>query len=102
MYTANRASSTFPGTGDATQEAAPLDSFSARDLVTSGQMADCDWQAESKLIAKLTHLNTCIGRYVMRHLDADAGRLPPILVKDKQALGDQLVALGLLMRNNGA
>jgi hypothetical protein len=59
---------------------------------------DNDWWEESRFIADLTRLNTWIGRYVMRFLDADAGRTQPATTQDDQALGDQLVALGLAMQ----
>jgi tRNA U54 and U55 pseudouridine synthase Pus10 len=59
---------------------------------------DSDWWEDSKFIAELTTLNTWIGRYVLRFLDADAGRTKPSSPQDEQALGDQLVALGVAMQ----
>ena len=64
----------------------------------NGRTGDHDWWEESKFIAELTSLNTWIGRYVIRYLDADAGRSQPATTNDHQALGDQLVALGLAMQ----
>ena len=64
----------------------------------NGWMGDSDWREESMFIAELTRLNTWIGRYVMRYLDADAGRTQPATAHDDQVLGDQLVALGLAMQ----
>jgi len=64
----------------------------------NGRMGDSDWWEESKFIAELTRLNTWVGRYVMRYLDADAGRAQPATTQDDQALGDQLVALGRAMQ----
>jgi hypothetical protein len=59
---------------------------------------DSDWWEDSKFIAELTSLNTWIGRYVLRYLDADAGRTKPAAPQDEQALGDRLVTLGLAMQ----
>lgn len=59
---------------------------------------DSDWWEDSKFIAELTSLNTWIGRYVLRYLDADAGRTKPASAQDEQALGDRLVTLGLAMQ----
>lgn len=39
---------------------------------------------------ELTVLNTLLGRYVVRFLDADAGRIEPISVADEEALADRL------------
>ena len=64
----------------------------------TGQTGGGDWWEESRFIAELTSLNTWIGRYVLRFLDADAGRTKPATAQDEQALGDRLVALGQAMR----
>lgn len=64
----------------------------------NGRMGDSDWREESMFIAELTRLNNWIGRYVMRYLDADAGRTQPATTQDEQALGDQLMALGQAMQ----
>lgn len=41
---------------------------------------------DSVLIAELAELNTMIGRYILRFLDADAGRAEPISPEDERAL----------------
>lgn len=41
---------------------------------------------DSMLIADLAELNTIIGRYILRLLDADAGRAAPVSVEDERAL----------------
>jgi tRNA U54 and U55 pseudouridine synthase Pus10 len=64
----------------------------------TGRSGGGDWWDDSRFIAELTSLNTWIGRYVLRFLDADAGRTKPATAQDEQALGDQLVALGLAMQ----
>jgi hypothetical protein len=56
------------------------------------------WREESKFIAELASLNAGIGRYVLRYLDADAGRTQPATPQDEQALGERLVALGQAMQ----
>ena len=38
----------------------------------------------------LTVVNTMIGRYILRFLDADAGRREPVAVDDEQALAERL------------
>jgi hypothetical protein len=42
------------------------------------------------LMHDLTVVNTMIGRYVLRFLDADAGVTPPIPPADEHALADRL------------
>jgi hypothetical protein len=44
------------------------------------------------LMHDLTVLNTMIGRYVLRYLDADAGRAEPIAASDEHALGERLTS----------
>ena len=41
---------------------------------------------DSVLIAELAEINTLIGRYILRFLDADAGRTEPIAPEDEHAL----------------
>lgn len=77
----------------------PVDPLPARVPQVNERVEDGDWRVESKLIGELTRLNTWISRYVLRHLDADAGRTPPIPAQEKLALGDQLVAVGLIMQS---
>lgn len=42
------------------------------------------------LMHDLTVVNTMIGRYVLRFLDADAGRREPVSVADELALAERL------------
>ncbi|MPZ80889.1 MAG: hypothetical protein GEV28_11015 [Actinophytocola sp.] len=44
---------------------------------------------DSVLIAELAEINTLIGRYILRFLDADAGRTEPISPEDERALVDR-------------
>jgi hypothetical protein len=44
------------------------------------------------LMHDLTVVNTMIGRYVVRFLDADAGAAEPIPVADERALADRLTS----------
>lgn len=55
---------------------------------------------DGRLMHDLTVLNTALGRYVLRFLDADAGRVEPLSVADELALADQIsdVAAGLRTR----
>jgi tRNA U54 and U55 pseudouridine synthase Pus10 len=69
-----------------------------RGPVVNRRTGDGDWWEESKFIAELTTVNTWIGRYVLRFLDADAGRTKPSSPQDEQALGDRLVALGVALQ----
>jgi hypothetical protein len=41
---------------------------------------------DSVLIAELAEINTLIGRYILRFLDADAGRTEAISPEDERAL----------------
>lgn len=59
---------------------------------------DEGWRAEKALVADLATLNTEVGRYVLRQLDADAGRAEASSVQDEQALADRLTSLGELMQ----
>jgi hypothetical protein len=52
------------------------------------------WREESELIAALAGVNTEIGRYVLRALDADAGRDEPTSPAAEYRLGNLLVDLG--------
>ena len=44
------------------------------------------------LMHELTVVNTMLGRYVVRYLDADAGRAEAIPTTEEQALADRLTA----------
>lgn len=48
---------------------------------------------DNLLIAEVTSVNTQLGRYVLRFLDADAGRSEPLSVANEQALADRVTAL---------
>jgi hypothetical protein len=45
---------------------------------------------DSVLIAVLAAVNTMIARYILRLLDADAGRAAPISIEDERALVDSV------------
>jgi hypothetical protein len=47
------------------------------------------------LMADLTDLNGKVSRYVLRHLDAEAGRSVPTSADDEYDLGVRLARLGL-------
>jgi hypothetical protein len=55
---------------------------------------DDGWPEDNALLADLSSLNAGIARYVLRHLDADAGQAEPIGAENEQALGLRLVELG--------
>jgi hypothetical protein len=44
---------------------------------------------DSVLIAELAEINTIITRYILRFLDADAGRAEPISIEEERALVDR-------------
>jgi len=46
--------------------------------------------ADNVLMAEVTSVNTQLGRYVLRFLDADAGRVEPLSVDDERKLADQV------------
>ena len=50
------------------------------------------------LMHDLTALNTLLGRYVLRHLDADSGRADPIPTADEHALADRLTTAAEAVR----
>jgi hypothetical protein len=45
------------------------------------------------LMADVTAMNTELGRYVLRFLDADSGRAEPLSVTDELALADKVTAV---------
>lgn len=50
------------------------------------------------LMHDLTVLNTHLGRYVMRFLDADSGHADPIPTTEERALADRLTTAGEAVR----
>jgi len=62
------------------------------DLTRCSRVPDPDNAAhdDGLLMHDLTVLNTMIGRYVLRFLDADAGRREPVPVADELALAERL------------
>jgi hypothetical protein len=59
---------------------------------------DDAYHDDKQLIAALTALNGQVSRYVLRYLDADAGRVVPTSVEDELALGERIVELGEAVR----
>ncbi|HEX2130141.1 MAG TPA: hypothetical protein VHH15_01180, partial [Actinophytocola sp.] len=62
-------------------------------------MTDPDWHDELVLVAELSSVNNQIARYVLRLLDADAGRREQVGAADECALGGRLVDLGYALQN---
>jgi hypothetical protein len=58
-----------------------------------------DWHDELVLVAELSSVNNQIARYVLRLLDADAGRQEQVPTADENALGGRLVDLGYALQN---
>lgn len=54
------------------------------------------------LVAELTQVNTLIGRYVLRFLDADAGRAEPLSTDDERALADRVTRAAEALRTRAA
>lgn len=48
---------------------------------------------DNVLMAAITNVNTQLGRYVLRFLDADAGRADPMSPFDERALADSVAAI---------
>lgn len=48
---------------------------------------------DSLLMAQVASINTELGRYVLRFLDTDAGRVAPLPVEDERALAERVGAL---------
>jgi hypothetical protein len=65
------------------------------DLNTRPQVPGPDDAAheDGLLMHDLTVVNTMIGRYVLRYLDADAGRAEPIPVADECELAERLASV---------
>jgi hypothetical protein len=53
-----------------------------------------DWHDELVLIAELSRINGQIARFVLRWLDADAGRREQVSVADEAHLAGRLVEIG--------
>lgn len=53
---------------------------------------------EGRLMHDVTVLNTELGRYVLRYLDADTGRAEPLSVTDELALADKVTAVAAGLR----
>jgi len=62
-------------------------------------VTDPDWHDELVLVAELSSVNNQIARYVLRLLDADAGRREQVGAADECALGGRLVDLGYALQN---
>lgn len=54
------------------------------------------------LMHELTVVNTLLGRYVVRFLDADAGRAASISADDERALADRVAELAAGLRARAA
>lgn len=48
---------------------------------------------DSVLIAELAEINSMIGRYILRFLDADAGRSEPISIEEERALVERAASV---------
>lgn len=53
---------------------------------------------DNLLMAEMASLNNQLGRYVLRLLDADAGRAEPLSTNDERALSDRVAALAMGLR----
>jgi hypothetical protein len=60
--------------------------------------SDQAFHDDKQLMADLTALNGQLSRYVLRQLDADAGRIGPTSVADERALADTMAALASQVR----
>lgn len=58
-----------------------------------------DWHDELVLMAELSRVNNQIARFVLRLLDADAGRTAQVSVADEGNLGVRLVDLGYALQH---
>jgi hypothetical protein len=57
---------------------------------------------DGRLMHDVTVLNTELGRYVLRFLDADSGRVEPLGVNDELALADKVMAVATGLRARAA
>ncbi|RZS45093.1 hypothetical protein EV193_101979 [Herbihabitans rhizosphaerae] len=62
--------------------------------MTGHTQKDGDWHDELVLLSELSGVNKQLSNYVLRILDADAGRAPELPVEQEQALGKRLAELG--------
>ena len=76
------------------QVPATLDSLHRVDTVTAP-----NWHDELVLMAELSSVNNQIARFVLRLLDADAGRAEQVSVSDEGILGVRLVDLGYALQH---
>jgi hypothetical protein len=58
-----------------------------------------DWHDELVLMAELSSVNNQIARFVLRLLDADAGRREQVSIADEGTLGVRLVDLGYALQD---
>jgi hypothetical protein len=58
-----------------------------------------NWHDELVLMAELSSVNNQIARFVLRLLDADAGRAEQVSVSDEGILGVRLVDLGYALQH---
>jgi len=63
------------------------------------QVAVPNWHDELVLMAEMSSVNNQIARFVLRLLDADAGRAEQVSVADEDNLGVRLVGLGHALQN---
>jgi hypothetical protein len=61
-----------------------------------------EWHEELVLMAELSSVNNQIARFVLRLLDADAGRKEQVSVVDEGRLGTRLVDLGQALQDRAA
>lgn len=61
-----------------------------------------DWHDELVLVAELASVNNQIARFVLRLLDADAGRREQVAAGDEDNLGGRLVDLGQALQDRAA
>lgn len=57
------------------------------------------WKEDLEFIADLAQLNDRLKRYVLRYMDADAGRTSPVGTADERALGSWMVELGKALQS---
>lgn len=57
---------------------------------------------DNLLMADVTSLNSQLGRYVLRFLDADAGRAEPVSTADERTLADRVTAVADGLRARAA
>jgi hypothetical protein len=60
--------------------------------------SDAGWTEDKVLVADLSHLNSEVGRYVLRQLDVDAGRAEPVSTAYEDDFGQRLITAGERLR----